>query len=274
MVNILEQKWLEGKDRPYNGSRDGMTTYAYADVKGDLFGQYGPDIKDIRQGADGDCYFMASLGAVALRHPEVIRGMFTDNGDGTFAVRFYHNGQAEYVTVDRYAPVYTNGYLVYAGNSRAAKLPPGASPADFPVWAILAEKAYAQLNQSGWIGQDGTNSYNGIPASSDGGLNGGYGYDALGQITGRVAGADAGPLMITAARLAAQSHWAAVLSTPKDVNVAELVGSHAYALMAADDTGVVVANPWGKDKIGGVYATFLTWNQFYSNFDRIDAIVE
>ena len=62
------------------------------------------------------------------------------------------------MTVDRFVPVTTAGKLVYAGNSRWASIPAGGSTADFPVWSILAEKAYAQLNQSRWIYQDGTNS--------------------------------------------------------------------------------------------------------------------
>jgi hypothetical protein len=217
---------------------------------------------------------MASLGAVAWKHPDVIRSMFTDNGDGTYAVRFYHNGQAEYVTVDRYVPVDKNGYLVYAGNSRTekAKLPAGASWADFPVWAILAEKAYAQLNQSGWIGQDGTNSYNGIPASSDGGLNGGNGSDALGQITGWVTSTHT-VFNIPSYTLAAyQAGQTVVVSTPKDVNVLELAGSHVYALVKADNTGVVIANPWGQDNRGGFFETFLTWGEFMGNFYRVDSV--
>src|SRR5262249_40234653 len=98
-VDALEQKWFEGLDRPYTGRSLSFievlqlkeSMFAYAKVEGDLFKPGGPSVGDIDQGADGDCYFMASLGAVALRHPDVIRNMFTDNGDGTFAVRFYHN---------------------------------------------------------------------------------------------------------------------------------------------------------------------------------------
>jgi hypothetical protein len=29
---------------------------------------------------------------------------------------------------------------------------------------------------------------------------------------------------------------------------------------------VLVANPWGNDKFGGVYGTYLTLGQFMSNF--------
>src|SRR5213076_141058 len=97
----------------------------------------------------------------------------------------------------------------------------------------------------GWIGQDGTNSYNGIPASDDGGLNGGKGSVALGQITGWATSTGSGFFSLNPAVVEAvvQSGRAVVVSTPKSgVNVPELVGRHEYTLFAADDTGVVVAN--------------------------------
>ena len=55
----------------------------------------------------------------------------------------------------------------------------GASASDKnnELWTALAEKAYAQLNESGGIGQDGTNSYQGIVSGSVG--------TAIKQITGR-----------------------------------------------------------------------------------------
>ena len=44
------------------------------------------------------------------------------------------------------------------------------------LWVALAEKAYVQLNESGWIHQDGTNSYEGI--------EGGNSAYAINQLTG------------------------------------------------------------------------------------------
>ena len=85
-----------------------------------------------------------------------LENMFLDNGDGTWTVRFYANGVADYVTVNRMLPTSSGGYLVYADycsmyNNSANTL-----------WIALVEKAYAQWNQTGKEGRDGTNTYSGI----------------------------------------------------------------------------------------------------------------
>ena len=46
--------------------------------------------------------------------------MFIVNGDGTYTVRFYHNGAADYVTVDSSLPVDQYGRLVFNGNGSYA----------------------------------------------------------------------------------------------------------------------------------------------------------
>jgi hypothetical protein len=158
-LTYLEDKWFLGLDRPMAMSDDGSGVhYTYAKANGALFGTgifpvpwYG----DVHQGSVGDCYFMGTLAEIAQQSPLTIANMFTDNGDGTFTVRFFRNGVADYVTVDRYLPVDTSGNLVYANE--------GHTPASVTsTWVALAEKAYAQLNEEGWTGQDGTNSYDGV----------------------------------------------------------------------------------------------------------------
>ena len=44
------------------------------------------------QGELGDCYLISSLGTIADSSPAAIQNMFIDNGDGTWTVRFYDNG--------------------------------------------------------------------------------------------------------------------------------------------------------------------------------------
>src|SRR5205085_9952992 len=53
-----------------------------------LFSDSGPSIDDVRQGAAGDCYYLASLAAVAKTNPSIIRNHIADLGDGTYAVQF------------------------------------------------------------------------------------------------------------------------------------------------------------------------------------------
>src|SRR5581483_8539566 len=121
----------------------------------------GPAFTDIRQGNLGDCYFVAALADMAQDRPQAIRNLFIDNGDNTFTVRFFRDGVAQYVTVDRYLPTDSAGRVVYAGvgglyNNAANEL-----------WVALAEKAYAQINEAGWIGHGSSNSY----AAIDGGYS-------------------------------------------------------------------------------------------------------
>ena len=148
----LVSKHFYGSDRP-----DVDSGYSYRYASGSLF-QNGISHTDVDQGAEGDCYFLASLGAAAHQKSEFINDMFIDNGDNTFTVRFFNNGQEDYVTVDRYLPFSSSGYFVYANNSSGKKY----NDTSNELWVALAEKAYAQVNEANWINQNGQNSYDGI----------------------------------------------------------------------------------------------------------------
>ncbi len=63
-------------------------------------GPSGPSINDIQQGYLGDCYFEASCAEVAAENSSDIQAMFSNNGNGTYGVRFYYDGAPEYVTVN------------------------------------------------------------------------------------------------------------------------------------------------------------------------------
>src|SRR5580704_11452383 len=53
-----------------------------------LYGPSGaPTIQDVNQGYLGDCYFLSSLGEVALQDPAAIENMISANGNGTYSVR-------------------------------------------------------------------------------------------------------------------------------------------------------------------------------------------
>ncbi len=166
MENLIG-KWFFGSDRP---DAKAGTTYRY--TNGSLF-QNGISLNDVDQGGVGDCYFIASLGAAAKDKSYVINNMFTDNGDGTFTVRLFKpDGSKDYVTVDRYLPTWSgSGNAVYAGWGGGSN-----TEANNELWVALAEKAYAQFNEAGWIGQDSTNSYAGI--------SGGWMDNVLEQISG------------------------------------------------------------------------------------------
>src|SRR5262245_57985878 len=103
--------------------------------------------------------------------------MFIANGDGTYMVRFYDHGTPHYVTVDSQLPVYGGGYLAFANMGGQA------SDTSNVLWVALAEKAYVQMNEAGWLRSatmgGGLNSYQAIA--------GGWFSAAASQIANRAA---------------------------------------------------------------------------------------
>jgi hypothetical protein len=188
--------------------------------------------------------------------------MFIDNHDGTYTVRFFNGGKADYVTVDRYLPVDASGNFVYAN------LGASASSDSNVLWVALAEKAYAQLNASAWLGRDGTYSYNGVTNT----------YDSAGNL--QPGGISAGWDGVVMSQIRGQSHssWSGWSSTsqidqlvtdfnthrymialgtpdPKDRTIeSNVVPDHAYFVQQAWTTYPTpyskvnwfkVVNPWG-----------------------------
>ncbi|HEY9816143.1 MAG TPA: C2 family cysteine protease, partial [Candidatus Obscuribacterales bacterium] len=227
-------KWFLGLDHPTAAS---TTTYRY--TSGALF-QNGIAYQDVVQGGLGDCYFCASIAGTAFRNPSTIQNMFIDNGDGTFTVRFYNNGVADYVTVDRYLPSTAAGgryYVAWGGglyNNTSNEL-----------WAALAEKAYAQVNESGWLGRgDSSNTY----AALDGGT-----LSAISHITGLSNTGYLTPLSSSEIISAHNNNRIVYLSD----------GGHAYTLVGYSPTlGYQIYNPHGTTSWyswAQVQATFVRW---------------
>lgn len=95
-----------------------------------LFASGGPSKDDVFQGSVGDCYYVASVAAIADANPEFIRRMVVDLGDGTYAVRFYRNAVPTFVRVDA-------DLWVENGTPKYAKLGQEGS-----IWVPIVEKAY------------------------------------------------------------------------------------------------------------------------------------
>lgn len=226
-------KWFLGLDHPTAAS---TTTYRY--TSGALF-QNGIAYQDVVQGGLGDCYFCASIAGTAFRNPSTIQNMFIDNGDGTFTVRFYNNGVADYVTVDRYLPSTAAGgryYMAWGGglyNNTSNEL-----------WAALAEKAYAQVNESGWLGRgDSSNTY----AALDGGT-----LSAISHVTGL---SNTGYLPLSSSE---------IISAHNNNRIVYFSdGGHAYTLVGYSPTlGYQIYNPHGTTSWyswAQVQATFVRW---------------
>jgi hypothetical protein len=102
-----------------------------------LFASSGPSEHDVDQNAAADCYFLATLAAVARAAPERITSRVVDLGDGTYAVQFNRDGRDVFVRVDGDLPVNRSGALYYAGLGRQGS-----------VWVPIVEKAWAFFRQA------------------------------------------------------------------------------------------------------------------------------
>jgi hypothetical protein len=177
--------------------------------------------------------------------------MFIANGDNTWTVRFYVGSTADYVTVDRLLPAKANGQFVYANESRGS----AADPAN-ELWLPLAEKAYAQWNETGKAGRDGTNTYDGLAV--------GWTGTVLSQVLGRSPSsysyAAANKMVLIDAIRANRAVTTGTYSTV--VAGSGLIGFHAYTVVGYDSSTDTfqLHNPHGVNHPGP-----LTWDQLKPN---------
>jgi len=245
-LDKLISKWFLGADHPSTGG------YSYSTVTGPLFSSSGPSHLDEHQGYLGDCYLISSLGTIADTAPAAIQNMIIDNGVDaktgvhTWTVRFYNNGKADYVTVDDKLPA-SGGGLVFDGAGYGTNSPPG-------LWIALIEKAYAQWNETGKEGRNGTNTYAGI--------EGGWMADVDAQVLGH--GASSYNLYSSSdlqALISGTTNKQAVTIGTQGQNSLPygLYGGHAYAVTGYNPSTrtFTLYNPWG------VYqpTQSLTWAQ-------------
>jgi subtilase family serine protease len=248
-------KWFLGTDRPNplsegdsanqnGGTNTGDKTYRA--VSGSLF-QNGISVNDINQGALGTCYYLATLSSIAQEKASYIQDMFIDNGDNTYTVRFFNNGVANYVTVDKYLPTDYFGELTYASKGSYY------NDSTNELWVALAEKAYAQLAESGWSRPD--NVSNGY-----GSIEGGWMDYVIKQVTG-LSSTSQNISTMTKTQLINLVNSNQIL-TAGFVNGANygVYGGHAYSVTAYDATNgkFHLQNPWGVEHAD------VTWEQLVS----------
>jgi hypothetical protein len=220
----LAADWFEG----FNPVTSGNPAAPMAWTSGVLFGKGGPSYTDISQGQVGDCTLLASLAEVAARRPGVIQNMFTANPDGTYTVRFYHNGAPDYVTVNTQLP---DGGKLYDHVNNGV------------LWAALVEKAIVQENESGWLAtlHPGWDSYTALNGG-DQGTTVAY-LSVLTGLPSSYFGVD--PANVAAAW---QANDLVVLATGTLPPGSSLISDHAYAMInynPASNTPVTLFNPWG-----------------------------
>lgn len=255
-LDKLVAKWFRGQDVP------DAPGYSYGTVAGNLF-VGGVEMKDVEQGQIGDCYFLAPLAAIAKTSPSAITSAFIDNGDGTWSVRFYANGNEDYVTVNRWLPKDSFSRLVFANSGDLI------SDTRNELWVPLFEKAFAQWNETGHaFGRDGKNSY-GISSDDNNGINSGDNGDSYVYLSGRHPTEPIVTQDFSRARLItalAEGRAVTVGSRAQPPASTSVVGSHAYVVTGYNKASKLFSfyNPWGFRHPGP-----LSWTQMRSAFAGI-----
>lgn len=116
----------------------------------------GVEMDDIRQGQCGDCYFMATLAAIAKMSPEYIIGKngMVEELDGEhrfFRVKFYDkDGQRVNVDIDnRFWNSNDEPWYAKVGKSNGQEI------GTYDPWVMAVEKAWAKANNDGYDGIEG-----------------------------------------------------------------------------------------------------------------------
>jgi hypothetical protein len=216
----------------------------WGNVKGTAFVKGEGDASDIspddvNQGQLGDCYFVASLAAIARQRPEELRKRVKDNGDGTWTVTFAEGGD---VVVDAQFPVDAGGEPVYAGA--------GDKSADgVELWVALIEKAWAKL-KGGYEDIRGSK----VKMKSDDAMQAVTGKDTR-TVRPKSLGDDE---LLKVMGDAMVRGWSMTLGAYTKDDVDEktrdeaqklgIVFNHAYAVMGVDARSreVTLYNPWGR----------------------------
>ncbi len=232
---------------------------------------------DVNQGSIGDCYFLASLVAIAHSSPALLEQAITANADGTYSVRMYRKEVTDFlffsttdfteVTVQIFPTFPVAAAGTDTANPNASANPPHAHGGDVDasgnpeLWVRLFEKAYALM----------MGSYGAI-------ASGGFGANALEALTGQAYEeqvlngddthqhiidmmGDGAPVEV-ATNAQSWSSLSAENTTFAQNN--SIVPGHSYAVLSADSSGVTLRNPWGS--AARVAEPRLTWAQFDALF--------
>jgi len=240
------------------------------------------DPNDITQGFLGDCWMLASLGALALTSPGTIANAIRDNGDGTYDVTLYRKQGSqdrpsfvpEVIRVDNLFPALRWPFYMMPGNDTAplyARTGDSGLDGTAELWVMVIEKAFAQRDA-------------GYPT-----VHGGLGYDALEVMTGRPS-TGVNPRTVSRARLASLlnslhgSGYAITAGTLTDDELSSapaetrglfagpgqtLVTEHEYFVRdydAAAET-LVMGNPHGAFAERPTFS--LTLDQFQRGFGQV-----
>lgn len=228
-------------------------TGQYGELSHELFVD-GADPRDVGQGALGDCWWIASMMAVAQADPSIIEEAITANPNGSYTVRLYEKGKPVYVTVTPEMVLLPDGTPAFVGNDR--------SGSTYELWPMVLEKAlaihYGDFDDiEGNTADRGLTALTGLPSSNTG----------------------PGKLSITDLQDVLDHGGAIGLSSLKEKDAKSnplyaedvsdrLYPGHAYYVSEVNvkDGTVTVTNPWG---IASAPPITLTYDEFVSGFRQV-----
>jgi hypothetical protein len=237
--------------------------WSWQPTNGPLFGPNGVNpLTDITQGDDGDCWFLAGLGAIALTNPSVIQRNIRQNPNGTYTVTFYQDGKPVQITVTADLP--------YGAKGGGSLNPYAQAGAGGSTWTQIYEKAYAELRGGGY-----------------GSIDGGFGDTSLANVSGQPAHRGSPSdysLSDIQSRLGqgyaitvgsnANDHpwWEFWASDPDRIDNNQVVTSHEYYVQKVDTSAhpptITIVNPWGANGSAPQFVT-LTQDQLHHYFGEI-----
>ena len=228
---------------------DEVTEWVTADRGTITNGMHDADHEDVNQGAAGDCWLLAGLGAALVSRPQQIKDNITANANGTYTVTLYPDGKATDVTVSGDVPMGQDGKPYYAG----------ARDPDGPNWVSIYEKAAAQLIGDGrYSGLTAGHPASGIEITT------GRETDTYGpsfRSTGDVTVADVQQLIDQGRPMTCLTQFRG-----SDMTIASW---HVYYVIGIDADGLIeVRNPWGYTSKSGVQEVLhLTEDEFNQTFE-------
>jgi len=264
----LLQDWVEahnGTTKTYGGGVKALTCSAYLEqkiceqrgcmwsathkhqqcsAKWAIWGEAGPQCDDVKQGALGTCYFMATLAAIGHSQPHLIKHMFKNkvaHAIGLYMTRWWLGGKPVNVIVDTYLPCDKKQKIAFAQPAQSSSF-----------WPAILEKSWAKLFRS----------YMGI--------NAGFPWEALAAITGvpvdivsntnvPVDRTDGSARDLWSYLVDAAKKQYPILALSGFVGAHGLVGEHVWAVLNAStvdgERRLHMYNPWGFNIYSGSLAS-------------------
>jgi|GEM_PF-5070274 hypothetical protein len=232
-----------------NGAKTpAATEYRLAPYAASLFSRGPSDLKaidpnDVSQDQLSDCYFLASVAAVAQTHPDSLANLIHDNGDGTYNVTLYVNGDKLTTSSPKMVKVYPDVPTNAEGRQKYANIQSGN---EVEIWVQLLEKAFATLR--------------GSYARLD---TGGEAHEGMFALTGKKGKYYSNPSLSiadirTRIQEALSNNWPIVAGTPSGKHPLrvsyDIANWHMYYIIGfkmMDDNMLEMGNPWGTGNLTG-----------------------